>query len=562
MKKVMKQSTTISIMNIICIILLIGAAVSFGFDIACNRSINQATTDRYNLTYNANLFMNGSKTLTNEVRAYAATADREHYEHYMNEVNVDKTREAGVAAMRSIGLTEEEEQMITQMSALSNQLVPLEEQAMNMAASGKTKEALQYVYGADYASTTKQISTLQNNFLEALHQRTAAHVQQLESFCNVTRSLHSLLLACLVIMQIVQNLFVRRKIITPLNAIRNQMTEIARGNLSADFSLEPDTSEIGTLIGAIQETKRQLQRYIGNISEQLSKMAQGNMDLHVDMDYIGDFQPIKQSMEVILDSMNHTLANIDQSAMQTSGHADQVASGAQALAQGTTEQASTVEELSATIGELTERMAHIAENADKTKQITNLAGESINLCDQKMMEMKTAMDAIDSTSREIGKIIKTIEDIAFQTNILALNAAVEAARAGAAGKGFAVVADEVRNLANKSQDASRQTTLLIENSTKAVERGVELTDETAETLSSVVESTRSAISYIETIAMDSEQQATALRQVNVGVDQISNVVQTNSATAEQSAAASQELRQQAGRLEKLVRCFTLRAGNR
>ncbi len=558
MKKAMKQSTMISILNIVCVFLLLGNAIFFGLDTVFTGYIEEANVNRYDLTYYANMFMNGSSTLTDSVRAYAATGNQIYYDDYMNEVNTVKSREAGVEAMRKIGITDEESRMIEEMQSLSDNLVPLEEQAMEYAAKGSTAQAIYLVYGNSYADTINHINTLKQDFLTTLNDRTQGEVNRMQRYTSVTRVFNLIFLIALIALQFIQNLLVRRKVIKPVLKIRDEMINISKGNISSNFLLESDTSEIGMLIDAIHNTKSELQRYIGNISEVLSKMADGNMDLFVDMDYIGDFQPIKQSLEIILDSMNRTLSNIDDASKSVAGHSDQVAAGAQALAQGATEQASTVEELSATISELTDRMSHIAESADKAKQITIEAQDTLQTGNQKMEEMKLAMSDISSSSQEIGKIIKTIEDIAFQTNILALNAAVEAARAGAAGKGFAVVADEVRNLANKSQEASRQTTTLISNSTQAVDRGVRLTEETANALNEVVRSTRESSSYVEAIATDSEQQAYALGQVNVGVNQISSVVQTNSATSEESAAASQELNNQAGNLQRLVSTFTLR----
>ncbi len=559
MKKAMKQTTMVSILNTICIVLLLGIAVFFGLDTVFTGYIESANEDRYDLTYNANLFMNGSKTLTNEVRAYAATGDKTHYNIYMDEVNTVKSRDIGVANMKAIGITDEESQMIDQMSDLSNDLVPLEEQAMELATNGKTKEAMDYVYGSNYASTINQISALQDKFIVKLDKRTKSQVEKMNSYCNVIRIFMLAFLIALVALQFVQNTLIRRKVIKPVLKIRDEMLNISKGNLSSEFELEPNTSEIGMLIGAIQDTKMELQRYIGNISEVLSKMADGDMNLFVDMNYIGDFLPIKKSLEIILNAMNSTLSNIDDASKLVAGHSDQVAAGAQALAQGATEQASTVEELSATINELTDRMSHIAENAEKAKKMTVEAESKLREGNTKMEEMKNAMSDISETSQEIGKIIKTIEDIAFQTNILALNAAVEAARAGAAGKGFAVVADEVRNLANKSQEASRQTTTLIGNAAQAVDHGVRLTEDTADALNAVVESAKASNSFVEEIATESDQQAYALQQVNIGVNQISSVVQTNSATSEQSAAASQELNNQAGNLQKLVSSFHLRS---
>ncbi len=559
MKKAMKQSALVKLLNVISVLLLTAIAVSFGVNSMFSRQINQANEERYDLTSNANRFMDGSETLTNEVRAYAATGDLEHYDNYMDEVNTDRNRDIGVENLQKIGITSEEQAMIEEMSSISNELVPLEEQAMELAASGRTDEALEYVYGEDYSQAIARIAGIRTEFLDTLDQRSAAKVEQLEKQCNATAFLVGAFLVALVALQLTQGYLTNRKLIVPILQIRDEMQQIKRGNLSSDFRLEPDTSEIGMLIEAIIQTKSELKKYIGNIAGQLSEMSKGNMDLQVDIDYVGDFQPIKDSLNVILDSLNGTLSQIDGSAAQVSDHADQVAAGAQGLAQGATEQASTVEELSSTVSQLTERMGKIAEHADRAREVTVKAAGSLQVSNEKMQEMRQAMENISSSSMEIGKIIKTIEDIAFQTNILALNAAVEAARAGTAGKGFAVVADEVRNLASKSQEASHQTTALIENSAQAVKHGARLTEETAEALGLVVENARESGEYVDAIAADSEQQATALRQVSEGIEQIASVVQTNSATSEESAAASGELSSQAERLKKLVGGFRLRA---
>lgn len=241
----------------------------------------------------------------------------------------------------------------------------------------------------------------------------------------------------------------------------------------------------------------------------------------------------------------------------TSG-STQVSSGAQALSQGTTEQASSIEELASTIQLISDQVRQNADSALQAQQTIREVGGKLTKSNQEMQGLTEAMGEISSSSSQIGKIIKTIEDIAFQTNILALNAAVEAARAGAAGKGFAVVADEVRNLAGKSSEASKSTASLIEATISAVKGGASLADETAASLLEVVEGTQVIIAQINQIADSSAEQAASIAQVTLGVEQISAVVQTNSATAEESAATSEELSGQAQILKELVGGFKLK----
>ena len=247
--------------------------------------------------------------------------------------------------------------------------------------------------------------------------------------------------------------------------------------------------------------------------------------------------------------------SVDKSCGQLAYVANQVAAGSQALSHGSTAQASAIQQLSATISDISQQVKMNAANAEKATKISTEAFHEVELGNKQMEHMMKAMDEISSSSSQIGKIIKTIDDIAFQTNILALNAAVEAARAGAAGKGFAVVADEVRNLASKSAEAAKNTTSLIENSIRAVENGTKIAAETAKSLSVIVEETKQSTQLINQISQASNEQAVSISQVTQGVEQISAVVQTNTATAEESAAAAEELNGNVLTLKQLVDSF-------
>ncbi|MEG2088308.1 MAG: methyl-accepting chemotaxis protein, partial [Angelakisella sp.] len=262
-----------------------------------------------------------------------------------------------------------------------------------------------------------------------------------------------------------------------------------------------------------------------------------------------------QSIQQINSSLGSTLSQINNAAEQVASGSGQVASGAQALSQGATEQASSVEELSATITEIAGQVRQNAENTKNANEQAAIVKGEIENGDKQMRALAAAMQDINNSSGEIAKIIKTIEDIAFQTNILALNAAVEAARAGAAGKGFAVVADEVRNLASKSSEAAKNTTVLISHSIEAVGNGTRMADSTAGALDRITTGAAKISALVAQIAAASGEQAVSIAQVNEGVSQISDVVQNNSATAEESAAASEELSGQAGMMKELISKF-------
>ncbi|HEX3037872.1 MAG TPA: methyl-accepting chemotaxis protein [Oscillospiraceae bacterium] len=349
---------------------------------------------------------------------------------------------------------------------------------------------------------------------------------------------------------------IARGISKPVNEMAVAAQRMAKGDLNIDVNVN-SKDEIGQLGNAFSTSTESIRSYIADIKRVLGEMAKGNLTVTSDLEYIGDYAELKQSLRDIIVSFNSTLGQINQASEQVSSGSSQVSNGAQALAQGATEQASSIEELSATVNEISTNIRDNAEHAANASINVNHVSSEIEKSNHHMEDMVNAMSQIDNSSNEIGKIIKTIEDIAFQTNILALNAAVEAARAGDAGKGFAVVADEVRNLASKSAEAAKNTTSLIENSMKQVESGTKIADETAKSLLQVVKSAKAVSDTVEKISLASKQQADSISQVTLGVDQISSVVQTNSATAEESAAASEELSGQSQALKELVGKFRL-----
>lgn len=346
----------------------------------------------------------------------------------------------------------------------------------------------------------------------------------------------------------------------PIQRVTEVAQKIAEGNFDVELSVQ-SKDEVGQLAKAFNLTIEQLvnyQGYIDEISDSLHDVSKGNLRVELQKEYVGQFKKLKDNMEVLLTNLSSTLMQIYQSAEQVGSGSEQVSIGAQSVSQGATEQASSIEELSASTVEVAEHIRENAENAKLAHSKASVAESEMNNSNDQMREMMSAMELIAFKSSETSKIIKIIDDIAFQTNILALNAAVEAARAGSAGKGFAVVADEVRNLAGKSAEAAKNTTLLIEETINSINSGSQITEKVAASMNISVKATMDAVALINKIAEASQEQATAIIQINQGVEQVSAVVQTNAATAEESAAASEELSSQANLLQELIAEFELR----
>ncbi len=419
------------------------------------------------------------------------------------------------------------------------------------------------IYQEKYKPNLDKVTTL----LETLTDELTDAVNTRHDNSNFTQKVVTILIiicvAFVTIFIIILTVVLSNAIVKPVKEIEEAMENISNGRISEADVKYTSKDELGSLAHSARKTVRFFNNVIPDISLICNNIGDGNFKISTQHHeyYVGETEQILKSMRYVRNSLSETIEQVNDASMQLFSGAEQVSQGAQTLAQGATEQAASIEELSATIDELSSKVMTTAENSQVAQTYTDEASASIKESSNHMAELVDAMNDISKTSDKISQIINTIEDISFQTNILALNAAVEAARAGAAGKGFAVVADEVRNLAGKSAEATRHTTELIENCIHAVELGMGRLEATSQSLSDVVEKEELMAEKVREITEAAVQQSESIKQITIGIEQISEVVQNNSATSEESAAAAEELTGQANMLKELVSRFDLYDGN-
>ena len=348
-----------------------------------------------------------------------------------------------------------------------------------------------------------------------------------------------------------------KKSLYPITYITAGASELEKGNLKINIDVNTD-DELGRLASGINHISETMDNYVHDISHQLSEMAENNMDIEIRQKYIGDFIPIQTSIEKIAASLNETLHQIRISADDVASGSVSVSSGAQILSKGAIEQESAIDELAVSIASLSDDVAANADDAEKMDFLVKQVSENIITSNTEMKKLMSAMADIQESSSGIEEILKTIGEIARQTNLLSLNASIEAARAGQAGKGFAVVADEIRNLAAKSADALQQTAELIEHSFESVKRGTSITDDTAKALFTVVEGAKEISGSVDKISLASQNQKRVLQELIKSVDLIAEVVQSNTNAVQESAETSEKLSQQSKLLRSLVKKFHLK----
>ena len=547
LKKIIKRSKISLIAGSVLLILFFAASVVS----------NRLASEQLESTMYLNLYRMGSKNLTYAVQAYAVTADQQYYDAYMNELNVDRNRDIAWAGLEKNDIKADEWAMLNQIADYSNGLVPLEESALDSVANGDTQSAIEYVFGTEYGETINKINDVTDEAIQTIQTRLSRKNSNM-IILQVVMALCFLIAFGDLVLQVLKTTgFARKELLQPIINVSEAMRELAAGNLSSEFAMVEDDSEVGVMVAAINYMKTSLAGIIGEISAVLAQMERGNYQITLKQKYVGDYRIIEEAFYKISEEMKQIVGTIQSASKEINRGSIQLANASEDLAKACTTQAAQVSDIAMLINQLNDNIAGNKKEAEEAVKISNLSGSTLMVGNAKMEELKSAIKEISHCSEQINSIIGTIEDIASETNLLALNAAIEAARAGEAGKGFTVVAEQVKKLAEESAQAVGKTTQLIETTILAVHNGTEIADEAAASMEDVMLGSTEVGERIQKIVEKLENEETSIGQINDNISEIAGIVDNNSATSEETAAVSEEQKSQAEAMVELVGRFVV-----
>ena len=534
----------------------VGVVLLIGF-IIFNLGMSSIQTAQINTTVALNQYRTASKTLTYDIQSYAVTGDQGYYDGYMKELNQDKNREQALATLEKCALKESEWTSLNQIAEMSNQLVPLEEQAITYVQAGDLEAAQSCVFSSEYGNSVAQINRQTDETIQAILARKDGRVAGMKIMQYLIEALFALSFLYLVRGFIKTIKFSEKELLEPIVKVSDQMEVLAGGEFHVELDLEADESEVGRMVAAIAFMKENLLGMIQEITQTLEKMGNGNYRVEIRQEYVGEFISIKDSLVQIAEKMRETLGTIRTVSGQIDSGSEQLAFAAQDLAENCTLQAAQVSELMTAFDAMTKSMEENAHEAEQSASMASAAGMTLAKGNQKLQELKGAIQEIGRCSEQISTIIEAIEDIASQTNLLALNAAIEAARAGEAGKGFAVVAEQVKNLANESSNAAGRTTELIETTISVMDKSISIAEETEANMNQVMSDAREATEKMGQIEQILKRDTVRMQELNENVTQVSSAVDNNSATSQETAAVSAEQKTQVETMVNLMEKFEI-----
>lgn len=545
LKKIVRRTVGVMATGIVLLLAFIGS----------NFLMSAVEAEQLENTMLLNQYRLGSKKLTSEVRAFAVTGNQEHKDAYMKELDQDKNRDIAWNGLKGNRLTSEEWESMEHIAELSNGLVPLEEEAMEYANEEDASSATAIVFGEEYNAAVDEITTLTDDTIDAIQER-ESKIKNIVNIIKIVSEILFIFTFAYIVLEIMRTIrFAKEDLLQPIIQVSEQMTILAHGNFHQATDMKEDDSEVGKMVTAINFMKSNYTSMIREISSVLEHMAQGNYNVDVTQEYVGEFEAIKESLLKIKEETKNVLLTIRDTAQQIDSGSEQLAQASVDLAEGCTAQALEVTDLAKMVDVMTEGMGNSAEEATSTVEIAAEAGVTLSQGNAKMQELTKAIGEISQCSEEIRTIIETIEDIAEQTNLLSLNAAIEAARAGEAGKGFAVVAEQVKKLAEESAAAAGETTHLIEATVSAVDKGIEIADETAQNMNQVMAGARAATEKMDHVAKILNQDVEEMNNIDSNITRVASIVDNNSATSQETAAVSEEQSAQVATMVQMMKRF-------